>query len=392
MKKICFVVQRYGLEVNGGAELLCRQLAERMTKHYEVSVLTTKAIDYMSWKNEYRKDEEILNGVHVFRFPVKHERKRRSFDAVNLRFLNGGLRNDEEDLWFEEQGPYCPALIEAIRASKNQYEAFIFNTYLYYPSVYGIPQVREKAIFIPDAHDEPFLRFQKVQEEFLSASAILYNTEEEHQLINQKFHIEKTPYEIGGAGVEVVKHPSPEVFREKYKLKDPYIIYVGRIDEGKGCDIMFRYFREYKRRHPGPLKLLLLGKNVIPIPRCEEIRSLGFVSEEDKYAGIEGARFLLLPSRFESLSIVVLEAMSLCVPVLVNGKSDVLRGHCIRSNAGLYYESFEEFEFTTEFLLSERPEISEMRKNGPLYVKENYQWDIIIQKLLSLIQNLPSLS
>lgn len=49
-KKIAFVVQRYGLDVNGGAEYHCRLIAERMTKYFDVEVLTTCAIDYMTWK------------------------------------------------------------------------------------------------------------------------------------------------------------------------------------------------------------------------------------------------------------------------------------------------------------------------------------------------------
>ena len=80
--------------------------------------------------------------------------------------------------------------------------------------------------------------------------------------------------------------------------------------------------------------------------------------------------------------------MSLGVPVLVNGWCDVLKGHCVRSNAGLYYRSFEEFEAAASFLLSDRPQVEGMRRNGPVYVKENYQWDVILKKLLSLVDGL----
>ena len=388
MKKICFVVQRYGLEVNGGAELLCRQLAERMTQHCEVSVFTTKAIDYITWRDEYHMSEEILNGVHVFRFSVKQKRNMHRFNQINHRMLNGLLRPDQEERWFIEQGPYVPDLIKALRMHEADYDAFIFNTYTYYPTVFGVPAVRRKAILIPDAHDEPFLGMKLVKREIRSAAAIMYNTEEEKQLVCDRFHVEKTPSVVGGAGISIPEFPPAEAFRDKYRIKEPYVVYVGRIDEGKGCDVMFRYWEEYKRRHPGPLKLVLMGKSVISIPNREDIAALGFVSEEDKYSGISGAEFLLLPSRFESLSIVVLEAMSLKVPVLVNGWCDVLKGHCVRSNAGLYYRSFEEFEGAVLFLLSDREEVEKMRWNGPGYVREHYQWNVILNKLLSLVDGL----
>ena len=388
MKKICFVVQRYGPEVNGGAELLCRQLAERMTKYCRVTVFTTKAVDYMTWKDEYTKSEEILNGVHVCRFSVKRERNRHRFNKINYNLMNGLLNVDQEKRWFIEQGPYVPKLIQALEEHEAEFDAFIFNTYLYYPTVFGVPAVRRKAILIPDMHDEPFLRMKLVRREICCASAIMYNTEEERELVCSRFHVKSKPSVVGGAGVLVPENVSAESFREKYQISDPYVIYVGRIDEGKGCDVMFRYWSEYKRRHPGPVKLVLMGKSAIFIPQRDDIVTLGFVPEEDKFAGIAGAEFLLLPSWYESLSIIVLEAMSLGVPVLVNGWCDVLKGHCVRSNAGLYYRSFEEFEAAASFLLSDRPQVEGMRRNGPVYVKENYQWDVILKKLLSLVDGL----
>ena len=385
-KKICFVVQRYGIEVNGGAELLCRQFAEKMAAKHEVTVYTTKAIDYVTWKNEYPVEEEMLNGVKVCRFGVDMTRDPEEFDRINGLFYAGKLEQHQEDQWFIAQGPFVPRLIEALKISKDRFDAFIFNTYLYYPSIYGIPEVAEKAIFIPDAHDEPFLNFHRVQEIFTKPAAIFYNTEEEHELISKRFHNDNIPYAIGGVGVEIPAHPAPEVFCEKYGIKDPYVIYVGRIDEGKNCNQMFLYWDLYKKRHPSSLKLLLIGKAVIPVPEREDIISLGFVSDEDKFAGIEGAKFLWLPSRFESLSIVVLEAMSLKVPVLVNGACAVLKGHCIKSNAGLYYENYQEFEGAMNFLRKDSTLLDAMCSVAPCYVKNNYQWETILNRLETLIE------
>lgn len=68
--RVALVVQRYGLEVNGGAELLCRMIAERLASRHSVEVLTTCAVDYVTWKNEYAPGLAEVNGIPVRRFRV----------------------------------------------------------------------------------------------------------------------------------------------------------------------------------------------------------------------------------------------------------------------------------------------------------------------------------
>ena len=386
MKKICFVVQRYGLEVNGGAELHCRQLAEHLRPFYDVTVLTTKAVDYISWANAYEKDEEEINGVRVLRFGVEYPRKMEIFNEVNARFARGEIRTrEEQEEWLDKQGPYVPSLLNYIREEKDAYNAFIFFTYLYYPTVKGIPLVREKAILIPTAHREPFLEMSMYRDVFCLPRGIFYNTREERYLAEFVFENENIPNDIGGVGVQTPEYTDPSEFRAKYGL-DQYLLYVGRIDTAKGCEWLFRFFKRYKQRRPGSLKLVLMGKPVIPIPDDENIISLGFVDEKDKFDGMAGAEALVLPSEFESLSIVVLESMAVKRPVIVNGKCEVLAGHCIRSNGGLYYESYSEFERAVDFIL-EHPETADiMGENGKRYVEKNYRWEQIVERLCQLIE------
>lgn len=160
---------------------------------------------------------------------------------------------------------------------------------------------------------------------------------------------------------------------------------MGRIDYGKNCQQLFEYFGRYKEKKGGNLKLVLMGKEMIEVPKRDDILSLGFVSEEEKYNGMSGAEFLVLPSQYESLSIVVLDSMKLKVPVLVNGKSPVLKAHCQKSKGGLYYENYEEFEKAMDFLLFHGEERAQMGKNGREYVDTYYQWDRILDGLSSLI-------
>lgn len=382
-EKICFVVQRYGIEVNGGAETHCRQIAEHMTEEYDVTVLTTKAMDYMTWKDEYEHEEERINGVKVLRFSVDQVRDVEKFNEINFRFELTRKVNETE--WLKQQGPFVPKMIEYIREHKNEYGKFVFFTYLYYTSVEGIKEVKDKALLVPDAHDELFLNMKIYKELFHAPRGFFFNTEEEKQLVYKKFEIGDIPYTIGGIGIETPEWADGKRFKDKYRL-DQYILYAGRIDYGKNCHILFQYFDLYKKRNPGHIKLVLMGQEIMEVPGREDIISLGFVSEEDKYDGMAGAELLVLPSQYESLSIVVLESMKLGVPVIVNGACDVLRGHCIKSNAGLYYKDYYEFEGTLNYMLSHEKEWALMGENGKKYVGGHYCWNNVIHSLKKLIE------
>ncbi len=392
MKRIALVNQRYGLEVNGGSEYYTRLIAERLTGEFQVDVITTKSLDYTTWENHYKANEEDINGVHVRRFPVVTCRAKdfNEYNGAYLAKLSAGQADEaDEKVWFEKQGPFCPAAIDYIRENKDTYDAFIFVTYLYYLTVMGMPEVAEKSIFIPTAHEEPFIHFKSFETIFRKPKAYVFLTDEEKALVQGLFHTENIPCQVMGTGVDIPCEPDEKAFREKFGIEGDYLIYVGRIDEGKDCPMMFKYFMEYKKRRPeSKLKLVLMGKPVCEIPRHEDIVMLGFVSEEDKFSGISGAKALVLPSKFESLSISVLEAMTLSVPVIVNGICEVLKGHCLKSNGGLYYMNYFEFEGIVDYIFSHEKEYGIMRENAKDYIEKNYRWDVIIKKFSGLINGI----
>lgn len=386
--RICFIVQRYGKKVNGGAELQCREMAERMcTRYQEVHVLTTKAIDYMTWKDEYTNEEEVINGVHVHRFSVEHIRDQDAFNTINAKFLSAGLTQEEEYEWIEKQGPAVPKLVRYLKRKKDYFDAFIFFTYLYYPTVMGIREVKEKAILVPEAHEEPFLKMKIYQEVFHAPRFFFFNTTEEKELVRRRFQEMPVSCEIGGFGIETPETVDADAFKRKYGLQR-FLLYVGRIDEGKNCHILFQYFQEYKKRNQSDLKLVLIGKPVIPVPKHRDILSLGFLDEQDKFNGIAAAQMLILPSAFESLSIVVLEAMSLSTPVLVNGACKVLKGHCRKSNGALYYENYFEFEGAANYIQDNPETVRRLCENAKKYAEENYNWERIEDRLRSLIERI----
>ena len=384
--KIAIINQRYGLEVNGGSELYSRQIAEKLIAKYDVEVLTSCAVEYVKWSNYYKEGVEQINGVTVRRFKTLHEREPKVFSALDSMMLsNPHIEEEISEQWIEHMGPYCPELVEYVDKHQDEYEAIIVVTYLYYTAVKSIVRIKNKAIFIPTAHQEPFIHFDMYKKVFGAADAYVFLTDEEKDLVHSIFHNEDVPYEVMGVGVEVPEVVDSERFKKKYNL-DNYLIYVGRIDEGKDCPRLFKYFLEYKRRVKSDLKLVLMGKAVCDIPKSPDIISLGFVSEEDKFDGIKGAKALILPSKFESLSISVLEAMTLSVPVIVNGICDVLKGHCVKSNGGLYYKNYFEFEGCINYMMEHPEEHAIMCKNARKYVEDYFQWDDIMKKFDSIIE------
>jgi len=384
-KCIAFVSIRYGIEVNGGAEFYCRQLAEKLTDYYEVEVLTTCAIDYVTWKDEYKEGTEVLNGVTVRRFKVDYERNPKKFNAFTPKVLDPCHTIQDEIKWMEMQGPVSSRLLNYLSENKDKYYAIIFIPYLYYTTYFGMKIAPEKSFLISAAHDEPYIKLDIFKDMFIMPRGFIFLTEEEQKLVHKLFNNSQIPFSVIGSGIDIPENVNGSEFRKKYNIYDKFMIYIGRIDESKGCKELFEYFCRYKEQNGNDLKLVLMGKPVIEVPEQPDIISLGFVDEADKFSGLSEADFLVLPSKFESLSIVVLESMALGKPVLVDGNCTVTRGHCIKSNAGLYYMNYNEFEACINLLISNKVLVECMGKNGVKYIQDNYLWRNVIKKFSDII-------
>ena len=116
--RLAFVIQRYGLEVNGGAELHCRWLAERLAQRHQVEVFATRALDYLEWKNHYPRGTEVVNGIPVHRSTVKRTRNARAFASLSNICFHETHTREEEIAWVRENGPYSPELIKAVTAAR----------------------------------------------------------------------------------------------------------------------------------------------------------------------------------------------------------------------------------------------------------------------------------
>jgi glycosyltransferase involved in cell wall biosynthesis len=386
--KLALVVQRYGLEISGGAELHCRWVAEHMAKHAQVEVLTTKAYDYITWKNHYPHDREVINGIPVRRFSVDKTRNAERFGRIQNFILGNEHKETDELRWLEEEGPHSPALIAHLKEHREEYDYFLFWSYRYYQSYWGIRTVPEKSILVPTAEHDPVVHLRIFRDLFHKPQAFIYNSVEERKMINSLSRNEAILGDVVGVGSEIPGDISGERFRSKHNVVGDYVIYIGRIDENKGCHKLFEYFLAFKKETGSPVKLFLAGSTVLKIPSHPDVVYLGFVSEQDKFDALDGALLLAMPSFYESLSMVALEAWALGKPVLANAQCEVLKGQCLRSNAGLFYESGEEFSEALKLLLSSEKLRQAMGENGRKYFGQNYTWEVIESKYLKILGQL----
>jgi glycosyltransferase involved in cell wall biosynthesis len=377
---IAFVVQRYGRDIAGGSEALARAIAGRLSASHEVTVFTTCAKDYVSWRNELPPGEQEEGGVRVRRFPVEEERDLAAFNAFAEPLYARPRTREEEVEFLRRQGPCVPSLVDALRAEKDRFAAVVFFTYLYYPTYWGLRAAPERSVLVPTTHDEPPLAFGIYREVFGLPRAFAFLTPAERELVGARFGTGGRPAVVAGMGVDVGEPGDVASFRARHGLSGPYAIYAGRIDAGKGCDAMLRHHERYRGEGKGAAGLALIGRLAMPEPRQEGVRYLGFLSEGDKATALAGALAVVCPSPYESLSIVLLEGLALGTPGLVNAESAVLREHCLRSNAGLFYEDGDEYAAAMDLLARDGRLRAAMGANGRRYVEREYRWSVVLDR------------
>jgi len=412
--KIAFVVQRYGTEVIGGSEHLCRLVAEHLVPQHDVEVLTTCARDYITWANEYPEGSDRIRGVTVRRFATAQTRDLASFDKFSERIFSQPHSRADEMEWLKQQGPWSPSLIDHLRRQQQQYDVFVFFTYLYAPTVLGLDISPARSVLVPTAHDEPAIRLGIFKEVFSRPAAMIYNTASEQRFVKDAFPNRPLLEEVAGVGVDLPRQnpyprmppeidedgdePSAEVndsagasdfpphltargavFRRRHRLDGPILLYGGRIDPGKGCEELLQYFNTYVAEG-GDATLALMGVKLMPLPEDPHVRFAGLLSERERIQALEAATVVVCPSPYESLSLLALEALSVGTPILANARSEVLVEHCVTSNGGLYYADRDEFVECLKLLMDNGDLRASLGRNGREYIQRNYRWDVVLGK------------
>ncbi len=338
-RRVLIVVQRYGAEVTGGSEAHARLAANRLARTHAVEVATTTALDYWTWAEHYSAGIAEVDGLRVHRFRVASGRDP-AFKEFERRVLLEPHSLDDEEDWPRRQGPHSPELLEFLHREGNGYDAILFYTYIYEPTVRGLPLVPERSALISTAHDEAPLRLAPYRALFHLPRACGFLTPEERGLVRATFRNEQVPDVVLGIGLDAPPAHDAEAFRRTHGLDGPLVVYLGQVSEGKGCDELIAAWSEM-REAPGAPRgtLVLVGTVRMDLPARDDVVALGRVDDAEKFGALAAADALVLPSRFESLGIVLLEAWQAGTPVLVPAHNAVTAGQTRRSGGGIVYDS-----------------------------------------------------
>ncbi|WP_217914362.1 glycosyltransferase [Miltoncostaea marina] len=370
--RVALVVQRYGAEVNGGAEALARRVAGLIADAVDLTVVTTCALDYRTWEDHYPPGEHRVEGVRVLRFPVPEPRDPEAFDALSLRAYAAPGDVDLGRRWLRAQGPVAPGLLDHL--ADGGYDAVAFVTYLYATTAEAIGLVRDRAVLAPTLHDEPPARLAVFDEVFDAARLLLFSTPEEAEFAGRRFGVAADRARVVGAGLDPPPAARPARFAASAGGR-PYALYVGRMDGSKGVPELVAAHARYRRARPDGLDLVLMGGGALDLPSHPWLHRTGFVGEEVKHDALAGAAVVVVPSPYESLSFSQLEAWSHGRPTLANAASPVLAGQSRRSGGGLWYAGDDEYAVMLDLLARARPLAAAIGRQGRRFVRRECSWE-----------------
>lgn len=378
--RLACVVHRFGPEIAGGSEAHCRVIAERLAARHDVTIVTTTAKDHVTWRNEFPPGRSELGPLHVLRFPVARQRVIREFADLSERVFDGTATPELQEEWFRANGPEAPELLEHLRVHGRDYDLLLFWSFRYYQSYFGVPIVADRAVLLPTAEDDPAIHIASLERYFSLPAGLVYLTPEEQDLVEARIQGRVPPSCIIGSGLDDAPPVDPGPLGS-VGVARPYVLYLGRIDPNKGCDTLLRFYARWADLTGTSVPLVMAGPANMPIPDHPLVRPLGFVDAAVREALLAHASLLAVPSPYESLSMVLLEAWNHGVPALVNAQCRVLKGQAQRSGGALYYRDYDEFAVALKILL-ERPDVARsLGAAGRDYVTRTYRWPTVMETL-----------
>jgi len=386
---LAFVVPWFGEEVRGGAEMQGWETARELSRRgCRVEILTTCSRSFQHrWEENYHPPGvSEREGITVRRFLVDRRDEKR-FDVANRALLSGACASATLEEAFARESINSSALYRFVGEQAERY-LFVFTPYLYGTTLIGAAVRPDRSLLIPCLHDESYAYLGVTRRMFLGVRGSLFFTPEEAAVAWRACGAEP-PGRVTGGGIDTHLRGHAERFRQASGVRDPYLLYVGRLDRGKNTHVLMAYARERARRRGGAERLVLLGSGPLAIPHEDPVFvAAGVLDEQGKMDVCAGALALCQPSVNESFSRVIMESWLNEVPVLVHAGCAVTVGHCRRSGAGLWFRDFLEFSEAADLLAGDPDLRRRLGAAGRRYVLAECSWDTVCARIVQAVADL----
>ncbi len=401
---ITLVSPWYGPDTAGGAETQARSLARALHAiGVPVRVWSSTGRDsfHPDAQHHYPPGNSELDGIPLWRFvpsPAGDDGVPRFFRqhpellpplerfTVHEMRLLGSLLNSDE-------------LYKAVRHAPEP-TRFLFIPYAFPTTFWGALIAPERSFVLPCLHDEPYARYTTYRYLLRRVRGVLCNSHPEADLVRRLADVGEGQVHVPGEGIALSPRGDAETFRQailpallpplpssSQDEHPPTLLYVGRRDESKNFGLLLAYVREYWARRGRRLRLIVAGRNPITLPPSLRplVLDAGYLDEEAKHHAYAAADVFVLPSLYESFSIVLMEAWLQGTPALVHRGCAVTSDHCQRSGGGLTFGDFGTFAAALDVLLP-RPDLRQTLGNrGRNYVLATCRWEDVARRTAAAV-------
>lgn len=383
--RIAFVVRRAGVEVTGGSDRYCLDLALKMKDRWNIHILTTCALDPSVRENFYPEGEEEIDGVVIHRFPVDRPSRFRPIPSGDNPQLMEQAKTSSPHArkWVALQGPGSSTLLRHLKSSREQYDAYVFFSYKSAVTYPALPLVQDRAFLVPASTGEEALDFPIWDSFFSRPEKLFFLTEEEQADFTRRFPSIANRGIFVGTGLNPAGVDDSVRFTNQFGIQEPYLLYLDDIDE-KGAIPIVNHFIRFRNENPVRIKLVLAGTPQTLLPAHPDIIITGHIPEDSIRDAIEGAVTVLIPVPRDNPPFSILEAWNRDKAVLVDGNSGSLVELCRRHSGGLWYKNFEEFQEAVLYLL-ETPRLAGDIKER---IRDTYDWRLAMERIQSAVESI----
>ncbi|WP_276938105.1 glycosyltransferase family 4 protein [Ferrimicrobium acidiphilum] len=378
---IAFVTPRYGQAIVGGAEAAVRSYATRIAlKGHKVEVITSTSTT-LEWDDTIPATTSLEDGVIVHRLPPLHPRLPH-FSASYAKALATGRFYDRgtADQFLLDQGPVLSGFAELL--DRLNPDRVVSYPLLYWPNLQALIWNPRRSVLHPAAHPEAILSSSIYSDAVPLARRIVFQTKAEQELLNRLFQIGTSRQLVLPLGLGEQLASGVTQTSSSTHASDAYLLALGRVQADKGSNILTELYR-----HTKPSMNLIMAGPIIEEPQVPKgVELLGEIADSDRNMLLKNARAVVIASRYESFSLVALEAMGAGVPLIVNGFNQVLLEQIERSGAGVAFRSASELLGAIE-LFGGDPELARsLGQRGRAYAEANSKWETIIDRYLAFLR------